>query len=364
MISLKKYLDSASVKPEPQGISGNYRETDREKDKSLLLAMAAYRSALREMGSCSVEACPGLGQGLKKGLGKLEEKLATDTRPESISFSEANARKQLQDWGRDTSAHYRQKTAEVKDLLIVMARTAESVAERDQRCSGQISEVTARLRTIASLEDLTQIRSSIEKSAADLKTSLDRMDAEGKQAIAKLRAEVSTYQVKLEEAEELASRDALTGLHNRFWAEGQIELRVARGGPLSVAIIDIDDFKRVNDEHGHLVGDELLQQFATELKSASRSSDLIGRWGGDEFILVLDCRLDDAEAQIERLKAWVCGTYAVQSRSGPMKLKMDASIGLAEHVSGEPLKELLTRADNDMYAHKAAARDAGGATKR
>ncbi len=59
--------------------------------------------------------------------------------------------------------------------------------------------------------------------------------------------------------------------------------------PFCVAIIDIDEFKRVNDEHGHLVGDELLKQFAAEMRSVCRSTDTIGRWGGDEFILLLHC---------------------------------------------------------------------------
>jgi diguanylate cyclase (GGDEF)-like protein len=316
------------------------------------------------MGSCGVEACPALGPGLLKSLAKLEEKLSGDTSRAALEATEKGVQERLQDWGRSTASHYRLKTSEVKDLLIVMARTAESVGERDQRCAGQLSEVTTRLKKIASLDDLTEIRSSIEKSAADLKTSLDRMASEGKQAIAALKAEVSVYQTKLEEAEELASKDALTGMRNRSWVENEIERRIRAGGPLSVAIVDIDDFKRVNDVHGHLVGDDLLRQFAGELKSACRSTDVNGRWGGDEFILVLGSRLGDAETQIERLREWVCGSYPVQSRSGPMKLKLEASIGLAEHRRGERMNDLLARADAAMYARKSAARAEGAGGRR
>ena len=75
----------------------------------------------------------------------------------------------------------------MKELLLVMARTAESVSARDQRCAGQMSAVTERLKAIASLEDLTEIRASIEKSATELKTSIDRMTAEGKEALEHLR---------------------------------------------------------------------------------------------------------------------------------------------------------------------------------
>jgi diguanylate cyclase (GGDEF)-like protein len=130
-----------------------------------------------------------------------------------------------------------------------------------------------------------------------------------------------------------------------------------------VAIIDIDRFKKVNDEHGHLIGDELLKQFATEMKSASRSTDLTGRWGGDEFLLMLDCELPVAQTQIERLQKWVCGDYTLKGNGEPLKLRVDASIGLAEHQPGETLKVLVDRADAEMYQRKAVSRKGGSESK-
>jgi vacuolar-type H+-ATPase subunit I/STV1 len=125
--------------------------------------------------------------------------------------------------------HYRQKAGEVKEILLMMARTAESVGERDQRCAAQITDVTTRLNGIANLEDLTAIRESIKQSASELKSSVDRMTAEGNAAIDQLRKEVTTYQTRLEEAEEIASRDALTGLRSRLSVEGQIEQSLHAG---------------------------------------------------------------------------------------------------------------------------------------
>jgi diguanylate cyclase (GGDEF)-like protein len=353
MISLKKYLDDARA--------GEFACEATEEESLASAALAAYRSALSEMGSCSLDVCPALGVGLRHSLGKLEASLSPPVRKEAVQATEKKVQEQLQDWGKQTADHYRKQTGEVKELLIVMARTAESVVERDQRCAGQIHEVTTRLEKIASLEDLTQIRASIEKSAAELKTSIDRMTAEGKAALDELRAEVSTYQVKLEEAEQIASRDALTGLGSRLWVEGQIARRIANGVPLCVAIIDINGFKPINDEYGHLVGDEVLKQFAAELQSVCRTADLIGRWGGDEFIILLDCKLAQAKAKIERLREWVCGSYKVQGNNGVLKLHVDASIGLAEHLRDETMKGLLARADANMYREKAASRALPGA---
>jgi diguanylate cyclase (GGDEF)-like protein len=273
-----------------------------------------------------------------------------------VAGAETSVRDQLQNWGRRAARQNQQKTREVKELLIVMAHTAESVGERDQRCAVQMNAVTTRLKKIASLDDLTKVRASIEESAAELKSQIERMTVEGKTAIEKLRGEVSGYQTKLEEAEHIASIDGLTGLRNRLWVEGQIERRIAAGVPLCVAIVDIDDFKKVNDNHGHLAGDELLKQLATEIKFACRATDVIGRWGGDEFIILLDCGMAEAQAQIDRLRDWVCGSYKVNGKAGPASLKINASIGLAEHVPSQTVKDLLARADAAMYELKAASR--------
>jgi diguanylate cyclase (GGDEF)-like protein len=353
MISLKKYLDST--------LSGEAAQDKPEATDTHALTMAAYGSALLEMGNCSLDACPGLGDELKRNLEELRAHLSAVMDCAAVTATDTAVQKQLRDWGRSAARHNQQTTGEVKELLIAMARTAESVGVRDQRCAEQISVVTTRLKEVASLEDLTLIRASIEQSTVELKTSIERMTVEGKAALDQLQAQVSSYQTKLDAAEEVASRDALTGARSRLCVENLIESRVGGSAPFCVAILDIDGFKKVNDAHGHLTGDELLKQFATELRSVCRQTDTIGRWGGDEFILVLDCGLQEASAQIERLRKWVCGNYTLRQGTGTLTLRVDASIGLAEHQQAEGMKELLSRADAAMYACKEAARASGKA---
>jgi diguanylate cyclase (GGDEF)-like protein len=348
---------SRQNEPTPQTSQAASDGRGEEEPRLLLpMAVAAYRSALVEMGNCGLDACLALGEELKQGLHRLGDGLSAELSSEAVKKTEAGVREQLQAWGRRTAQHYRQKTSEVKEILLVLARATESVGERDQRCAWQITEVTTRLRGIANLEDLSEIRNSIEKSASELKTSIDRMTAEGKAAIDRLKSEVSNYQTRLEEAEQIASRDRLTGLRSRLWVEGQIEQSLHAGAPFCIVIIDIDRFKRVNDEHGHLAGDELLKKFAAKMRSVCRDTDTIGRWGGDEFILLLHCRIREAAEQIDRLREWVCGHYTVQGGSGPQKLRVCASIGCAERQPGETMKKLIDRADAEMYRDKAASK--------
>lgn len=358
MISLKKYLDSnaSQVDTTTPTPARPVLKVHPEGKALYPVALSAYKSALTEVGDCCLHACPALGSELKDDLRLLNETLTDNLTKEVLEAAESNVREKLQDWGRRTLLHDRKKTDEVKEILIVMAKTAESVGERDQRCAQQINNVTTSLNKIANLDDLSQIRASIQKSAVELKTSIDRMTAEGKAALDELRKEVSTYQAKLEEAEQIASADALTGLRSRLCVEAHIERHIAAGSTFCVAILDINRFKAVNDEHGHLVGDELLQQFAKELKSACRSTDIIGRWGGDEFIILMECGIEEAEAQSERLTKWICGNYTLQEATNPIKLVVTASIGLAEHLADETSKDLFARADALMYKNKASSR--------
>lgn len=344
MISLKKYLDSEHAIPDEDG------------EDLLTAAMAAYGAALDQIGACGLEACPAVGDRLRRKLASLRAAISPQMSQETLSATDAGVRGELADWGKRASEHYQQKGREVKELLLVMARTAEAVGERDQRCAGQINEVTSRLKEIASLDDLSQIRASIEKSAVELKGSIDRMAAEGKAALDQLRAQVTTYQTRLEHAEEIAARDALTGVRSRLSVENLIEARMCAGGAFCIAIVDIDEFKQVNDDYGHIVGDELLKLFAAELRSVCHSSDVIGRWGGDEFIILFNRGLAEAVAQRDRLQKWVCGNYSVHSGATVIKVSVDASIGLAEYRPGEQLRELFARADAAMYENKARAR--------
>jgi diguanylate cyclase (GGDEF)-like protein len=119
-------------------------------------------------------------------------------------------------------------------------------------------------------------------------------------------------------------------------------------------MFDLDGFKFVNDRYGHVAGDELLRQFAGELRASSRATDLVGRWGGDEFLIVLDASLQDARAQLERVQKWVCGSYELPG-SG-IKLHVEASMGVAAFTPPETLGQLLNRADQAMYERKRSRR--------
>jgi diguanylate cyclase (GGDEF)-like protein len=303
-----------------------------------------------------MDACASTGAALETSLLRAADSLGPSQNADTVATSAANVRVHLNEWSRNTARHFQQKAGEVKAILLAMAQTTESVSQRDQRCSDQLHSITASLNRIATLDDISTMRHAIEQSAAALKVSIDRMEDEGRAVLDQMQAKVAAFQTKLEVAEQTASSDALTRLRSRLYMEAQLDQRIAAGSRFCVAILDIDGFKSVNDTHGHVVGDELLKQFATELRSACRSSDIVGRWGGDEFLILLDCPIEHAQAQIERASKWACGSYDVPGIEGTIKLNVGASVGLAQFVPPESVKELLDRADDAMYKNKRVGR--------
>jgi diguanylate cyclase (GGDEF)-like protein len=269
----------------------------------------------------------------------------------------------LRIWSDATVLHLKQKATDARELLLVLARAGEDAYERDQRYTGQFDRITQQLNSISHLDDIAQVRAVVMKSAAELRSSTTKMAADGEQSIRQLRAQISTYQNRLEEAEKTASRDSLTGLRNRMSVESNIEHRLAENKKFSVMMLDLNDFKQVNDTFGHAAGDDLLKQFASELTALSRSGDVVGRWGGDEFVVVVDAGGDNAELRAGRVKEWACGEYTIALANGSTKIQVSVSIGIAEAKPKDTVAELLRRADEAMYREKKSSQSTRGKKK-
>lgn len=154
-----------------------------------------------------------------------------------------------------------------------------------------------------------------------------------------------------------ATTDALTGLSNRRHFEAalddQLALSVRFEEPLSLLLLDVDQFKTINDRFGHRCGDLVLVELARLLRASLRKPDLLARWGGDEFIVMLPHT--DGEVALEQARQ--IGA-AVAVHVFPAVPAVTVSIGVAEWRSGESLEQWFARADSVLYVAKAAGRNA------
>lgn len=348
MISIKKYLDLDKQELAPAGPESN---------DLLAAAMECYRGVLSAVGKCAVQISPGHGAEVETNMGGLVRRLSVENSAEAVRRTKGQVEIQLQEWSARTAEHFKAQATEVKDLLIALARAAEAVGSRDDGYTSQFKTVTGSLEKLADLNDLTEIRSSLVKSVSELRNSVEQMTRENRQLVSQLREEISTYEARLKSVEHLALKDELTGLANRRSVEERIHWSIANAQEFCIVMLDLNHFKQVNDQHGHLAGDDLLRQFGTELHSNTRTGDLVGRWGGDEFVVVLTCDSQAAGAHITRIQEWVFGKYTIRGASkATVVVEVDASIGVAGWHAGDTTEQLIAEADAAMYRDKNLSR--------
>lgn len=187
-------------------------------------------------------------------------------------------------------------------------------------------------------------------------------------AIRNVSGRAVTVQIERERSEasrrelyKLATQDPLTGLFNRRYMDEVLPREVHRAGrlesPLSVAMIDIDHFKRFNDEHGHDAGDEVLRRIGSEIRNHLRQSDVACRFGGEELVIVMpDATLKDVLPRMEELRNRISALH-LQNRHDLELPPVTVSIGIAELVPRDDAERLLKRADQALYRAKAAGRN-------
>lgn len=180
----------------------------------------------------------------------------------------------------------------------------------------------------------------------------------GKPAIVVAYFNITRWKVAERNLVELAANDALTGLRNRrsFLEAAQAGMSHCerRKEPLSALLLDIDHFKRINDTHGHHMGDLALTHFAQVLRETLRTEDVAARWGGEEFILLIPGNVAQGTTLATRIHATLA---ARPLRSGTLVLPLTCSIGVTGFRPGESIEALITRADLTMYRAKQEGRN-------
>jgi diguanylate cyclase len=177
--------------------------------------------------------------------------------------------------------------------------------------------------------------------------------------VKRLQRDLIDVRVKLEDIEERSRYDDLTGVYNRRALLVSLEEQKRRahvtGEPLSICVIDLDLFKRYNDEFNHLTGDQVLRAFAQAVRDGLRSTDIFGRYGGEEFVQILpNTALAGAMLDAERLRSRISTLDIPFARAiGPLTV----SVGVAQYRPGETVVQTFARADGALYKAKLLGRN-------
>jgi diguanylate cyclase len=200
------------------------------------------------------------------------------------------------------------------------------------------------------LDDIMQDTRVIQASALRSHEEL----VESRKQVENAEAKIMQLEKELSEASELVHYDQLTGAMNRRGLDSAFDREVKRlersDSPLCVALLDIDNFKRLNDTMGHQVGDQALVHLCAVIKEALRPSDSVARYGGEEFVILLpEVGIEEAASAIERLQRELTKQYFMHEND---RILVTFSAGVAQRAAEEPQEEVIGRADKAMYQAK------------
>jgi diguanylate cyclase len=243
----------------------------------------------------------------------------------------------------------------LRGIVEMVSQTTTELTGGLDRFGGEVKGLLSKADDVDSTEGMRTLMQALTVSALSLQEAVDH----SREELARTKAQLTEVATELERSESQARTDPLTGLFNRRGMDELIVREIARARrtktPFSVALLDLDHFKKVNDEHGHDIGDKALLHLTAVAKSGIREVDVVCRYGGEEFVVVLPgAGADGAQFVIDRMRGMLEKTPLA---AGSLKLQLRFSAGVAELGPSDTGATMLKRADQALYDAKRAGRN-------
>ncbi len=247
------------------------------------------------------------------------------------------------------------KETEFKNIIKLLSSGIATLNSENQKFISNIHEETLKLEEITQLDDIRKIKEELAVNLSNVKSFIQKKQDQDAEQLEQLANKVEILKVELEVTKKTSQTDGLTGAYNRMALDTKLERLVnedKRG--FSMMMMDIDNFKLINDAYGHLVGDRVLIALVQKCKRMIREGDFLARYGGEEFILIFPgASLKNTVKKGKVLCEKIAGTeYAVDEASGSKPLSFTISIGVASRQRGDTVAALIDRADQALYKAK------------
>jgi len=311
-------------------------------------ALDCYLASILDIAETVASLCGEIGASCHDQLVRLRSRVAYHANLQTLEESRNALHSELIDFSEKARQYNNVLAEDVAKALALLSQNESAVAVRNEKYIQRLARFVEQMERVAQSGD----RALAAGQAVELRGFVESMEQDGRAANAQLHAKLAEFQDKLREVEFLASIDPLTGIPNRREFNRQLEARVAASREFCVLLFDLNTFQRVNYDHGHLCGDEILKQLGNRLSTHVRPRDFVCRWGGDEFVVIIECQLPIAQSRAEEIAALLSGVYKVVLESKEINVNIGVSVGVVERMPSETVEQIFHRADEAMYAQK------------
>lgn len=323
----------------------------------------AYSGALKAVEHQVFPLFPEAATACLEDWRQVSKSMDVDIQAEVLESTPRLVERILSNFARESRRTQWQEMMAVKEVIGSMGRAMEQMQAGQSGHKGRIDSLSDTLDAVASVEDPAGMREQLSRLALELKDCARQLADETSTVLGAMEREIASFRSRLVAAEEAASTDPLTGLANRREFDRVICDAVARDQQFSLLLFDLDEFKSFNDRFGHATGDAVLRRFSSVLAEQVRPSDLVARWGGDEFIILLHCPLHEAMRRTRQISDVLSRAQSIAHQGRTLQLRLQSSVGVAQRQQGESAAEVFHRVDQAMYASKCATKDLAAARR-
>jgi diguanylate cyclase len=260
-------------------------------------------------------------------------------------------------------AYLGDREKEFRDIIELLTRALANVNAENEDFNLKVYARSEKLEEIIGLDDVRKIKSALQLEVENIRQAIKEKETSDKGRVEVLSRQVESLSVELAKAREESLRDGLTDAYNRKAFDRQMKNLVQRNSvmqaPFALMMIDIDDFKQINDTHGHQLGDRVLVSLVHKCREFIRAEDFPARYGGEEFAVILPgATLKNALKKARHIcKAIAETSYRVEVEGQEIELAITISVGVSTFRPRDTEIQVIERADKALYAAKHAGKN-------
>jgi diguanylate cyclase len=268
-----------------------------------------------------------------------------------------------QEYFKRARGYLLEREAEFASIVEILGEAIGTLAGESVSFTGSLLSTSDRLNQLVRIEDIRELKRQVTQEVHELKRVVEEKRKRDEANYARLSRRIEILRTNLDRTREEASLDPLTRVANRGSFDRVLPRWVAvhndRDKPFLIAMLDIDNFKHINDTHGHQIGDRVLLCAAQRFSKSVRSSDFLARFGGEEFAILLSgVDLTQGKSKFADLLAKIATSSYEYTQDGKIcELRFTVSCGVAEFVPGENVEDVIRRADQALYKAKSRGKN-------
>lgn len=313
---------------------------------------------------------PDIGtQDFHQAMDRLNTRLAGQSTIKETAHDFETAKETIVAFAGRQKACIRDREKELRDIIDLLTKALTTLDADNRRYYQNVSQQAEKIEQISLLDDIRALKDALKSEVDQIRKTLAEKTAKDRHDLESLASQVKHLSTELERVRSASEKDGLTGALNRRSFDQlihrMVEQAAVMGTGFAVIMVDIDDFKVINDTYGHPTGDRVIMVVVDKCRKQIRSDDFLARYGGDEFALLLPAAsLRNAVKKARNIRKAICNTrYSLEDFAPGLEITFTVSMGAAVWTRGDTVQSLVRRADQALYLAKREGKN-GVATEK